>query len=291
MLSNHNKDLDTDRDQNLAIVRTLPKSTNGNFFNQVFDVFKREPSEALRYSWHSIKAIIQFAFKSPIQNSALLVKFAKIYRNVPGGVSILEMIKIVQSLHDTPPQGVFVEIGTWKGLSACCLSHISDAYGCPLLIVDTFEGLPESGGPYQVSQGKARGYIFEQGAYSGSHEVVMNNLNQFGIAGNIQAIPGDVSKLPPISLPAGQHIGFAFVDVDLPDSYAGAFAFMAPAIRHDTRIHLHEGLLDDVMLLCKDASYWASIGLCTPEVISFERTLEFRTLITELRFPELPDGT
>jgi len=214
----------------------------------------------------------------------LLLSFAYVYLRVPGGVTLPETLFLVEGVCKAPPEGVLVEIGSWKGLSAVCLSHVSESRGQKLFAVDTFAGLPQTEGPVHVATSPDRSYIFEQGAFSGSLDEFWSNVRRFGRSASVSTIQGDVCEMSTLGLSQGDSVAYAFIDVDLPTSYRGALRLLAPYIVDGTRIHLHEGLLEPVLKLVRDSQFWAELRVTPPSVEVLHETRRLRTLLVELKF-------
>lgn len=266
------------------IVKRIPRNVSGNLMKQVLLELRRDAPEVFRYLWATIRGIFTFILKSPISRTTLLFKYLRVFINVEGGVSLLEILELTNVVENRKSNGILVEVGTWKGLSACCLSHVAKRLQTELWIIDTFSGLPRSGGPFMVSEGLRRGYQFEEGTYAGSYASVMENMARFGVPDNVRAIAGDVTELPKIEFSEGRKIAVAFIDVDLPDSYRGAFRAISGGIDEQSKLVLHEGLLDDVRAIAEDKAFWSELSLPAPRVTLYERKWGFRTLMTCLEF-------
>jgi hypothetical protein len=230
---------------------------------------------------------VAFIFSGPPQclfwRLALLWQYLRIQLRVPGAVTFLEAQYLARCALLSPNRGLLVEVGAWKGLSTCCLSHIARHNGQDMLVFDSFQGLPHAGGPYAVAQDVDRTYRYEKGDYLGSFQEFTTNLAKYGVPSVVRTVVGDVAQ---ISFPSeqGEKIAYAFLDVDLPDSYRAAFQMLASAIGEGTRVQLHEGLLADVMDMCRDSLFWEGLGLGVPHIRVLADQFGFRTLMTEVVF-------
>jgi len=267
-------------------VKYIPKDVSGGLTQQVIAELRREPGQVLSYLWKTAIGSARFLAEAPLTNGILFYKFMRIFFTIEGGVSLLEILKLTSLIKRHAKNGILVEVGTWKGLSACCLSHVAALKKMKLWIVDTFTGLPQSGGPFHVSEGRRRGYHFEEGSYAGSYETVSENLRRLGYANNVSMVAGNVIDMPPLEFPDGQKISLAFIDVDLPESYRGAFKALARGIDKGTILVLHEGLIDDVREIATDNAFWKTLSLPPPRLVIYEHSWRMRTLMTGLIFDD-----
>jgi len=269
-------------------MRRLTTNANGSLAEQVFAAMKTEPLEVLRYAWRTAAIVVAFIAHGPgpsvLWRLKLLLRFIYVHLRVPGGVTLPETLFLVEGVCNAPSDGALVEVGSWKGLSAVCLSLVSGARGQKLFAVDTFAGLPQTEGPLHVAANPSRSYVFEKGAYFGSQDDFWSNMRRFGRPASVSTVQGDVCEMSALALPEGTTVGYAFIDVDLPTSYRGVFRVLAPYVGVGTRIHLHEGLLEPVLRLVQDPSFWKQLGLTSPSIEILQETKRLRTLLVELKF-------
>lgn len=87
----------------------------------------------------------------------------------------LELLYVANHLYCVAAEGVpgvLLECGTYKGFSACCLSHACGFLGRTLVAADSFQGLPEPGA------GEPEHY--RRADFSGSLEEVRDHLETYG---------------------------------------------------------------------------------------------------------------
>lgn len=272
-------------------VMDVSKNSSGNLFAQILAALQREPLDLLRFAWATLRGTAGFLLDGPGPGLAwrawLIWRFLLIQLCVPGGVNLLEALRLARSHMSAKRDGVVVEIGSWKGLSACGLSLIAKELGQRMVVIDTFAGLPVSAGPFSVSSGRRRTYRFELGSFAGTWDEVRSNLRRFGCTDIVHGIAADVTTIDKLPFD-GTPVAFAFIDVDIPASYFAALRLLAPAIGDGTRICLHEGLLQPVLEQCRDPAFWHDLGLTVPQVDLIEQRDGFRTLLTELTFSSPP---
>jgi hypothetical protein len=278
-------------DNDLNNIKRLGPETSSNIFTHLLSIIQHEPIEAIKYALFTATGTLSFVFAGPGEGLwwrlGLVVKYFFIHLKVPGGVTYLETLFLARTALETPADGLIVEVGSWKGLSATCLSLIAKKRAQHMIVIDTFSGLPETGGPFSVATHLNRGYIFEKGAYAASFNEFIDNVSQYGHADMIEAIAGNVIEMESPFTSINRNISFAFIDVDLPASYRATFNILAPAIQKDTILLLHEGLLVPVLADCKTEALWEQLDLPMPYVRIFENEFGFRTLLTSLTFQDM----
>jgi hypothetical protein len=128
------------------------------------------------------------------------------------GTSAKEMLVIANHLFILRSHGVegcVLECGCYKGYSSCCLSIACRRLGYPLVIADTFAGLPPA--PETVGDH----CYYQVGDFAGSRPEVEQNLRTFGDPAGVELVEGCFSDTlkgwnRPLSL--------LWLDVDLESS-------------------------------------------------------------------------
>lgn len=212
----------------------------------------------------------------------LVFRFLRIHLRVPGAVTYLECLHLAEAAFGTDASGAMVEVGAFKGRSTCCLSLVAATRGMRLIVVDTFAGLPESDGPYQVATDRERSYTFHKGEYAASFEELARNLLTFGAAQCVEAVSGDVVNLTTLPLQPGGKVSFAFLDVDLLQSYMGSLRLLSRYFAPGARVLLHEGLLEPIKQMQENPQFWTELGLEKPKVTYFALSAGFRTSLSQL---------
>jgi O-methyltransferase len=101
--------------------------------------------------------------------------------------------------------GALVEFGAYKGYSSSMLSYACSLLRIPMLIFDSFEGLPQSGSDY-----------YKEGEFAGALEEVRRNIALYGSIENVTFHQGYfVDVLPRLELPP---LLCLWMDVDLESS-------------------------------------------------------------------------
>jgi hypothetical protein len=116
-----------------------------------------------------------------------------------------QMLSIVNQLYVSKAHGLagaFAEFGCFKGFSTSMLSTPCNRLGIPMLVFDSFEGLPPSDDP-----------TYNTGEFRGGLEEVKGNVNTFGDISNITFHKGFFSDtLAKVEVPLLMQL---WMDVDL----------------------------------------------------------------------------
>jgi hypothetical protein len=119
-----------------------------------------------------------------------------------------EMFSIAHQLYVLKSYGVnghFAEFGCFKGFSSALLSYACDYLGIPMIIYDSFEGLPASNSAY-----------YQEGDFRGSFEEVQRNIEQFGVPRAVSYRKGYFSQT--VSAETVPDLMCLWMDVDLESS-------------------------------------------------------------------------
>jgi hypothetical protein len=98
-----------------------------------------------------------------------------------------EMLAIANQLfilHSNGVKGSVLECGCFKGYSTCCLSVACRRLGYPLVVADSFAGLP----PDEDEVGTTRYY--QVGDFAGSRQEVEQNIRTFGDIASVEFVEG-----------------------------------------------------------------------------------------------------
>jgi len=96
-------------------------------------------------------------------------------------LAISNQLYIAKS-HDL--KGVFLECGCFKGFSTSCLSHACEYLNIPMVIADSFEGLPDIQGETDPD------HSYHQGDFSGGLDEVKENIGIYGGRPEIKFLKG-----------------------------------------------------------------------------------------------------
>ncbi len=183
---------------------------------------------------------------------------------IPGGTTVLETIWLAYaaSLAETESAS-WVEVGCFKGLSTARMSLLCRHWRRRLYVCDTFEGLPDSDDAYEAVD-KGPSYHFKRGSYAGSEEEVLRNVANHGCVDRVTLVRGDVGE----TLPNNDFgtVGFAFLDVDLVDSYKACFSGLAANIEAGSVIAIHEACYSPIRRLIEDREFWSGLDLAAPRI-------------------------
>lgn len=190
--------------------------------------------------------------------------FRSIHRSILAGHTHEELIEIASAILSLPAgvQGALVEAGCFKGASAAKLSLVARLVGRPLILCDSFEGMPEN----DESHGKTLDGVqadFRAGQYSGSLEEVRDAIGRHGDLEPCRFMKGWFEEtLPSLSEP----IAVAFIDVDLAGSTRTCIRELYPRLSAGGILFSHDGHLPLCIEVLRDRELWASTGEPSPVI-------------------------
>jgi O-methyltransferase len=231
-----------------------------------------DPGKILRGVWETGLETLRFVFapRFPLPfgclaRISLLRRFIWAELKIPGGTTLLETIWLAYGTASaTSSAKDWVEVGCFKGLSSARLSLLAGKAGRTLQVFDTFEGLPGSDETYDAVDGGVS-YRFTAGSYLGRQEEVRANIGRYGAGSHVQLVAGDAAATLPDA--PFKKISFAFLDVDLVESYKACFRGLASKIESGTLIVIHEACYRQIRELILDESHWTGLGLAPPSVV------------------------
>ena len=251
---------------------------------QVVGYFRNDPRGVIVYGFRTIAQMARFVFLvrtpgfSPFQRLRLVLRYLRIDLSVQGAVTLLECLVLAESALTVAGEGCMIEVGAFRGRSTCCLSLVAELRGIPLVVIDTFQGLPAGDEPYAVSDDPARTYVFHAGEYSATQAEFAANLHHYGAAASVQVVVGDIDRIGP-SLRLPGPVAFGFFDVDLLASYQACLKSLAPALRSGSIVAFHEGLLQPIRALIEDSGFWYRYGLRVKAVSYLGKGGRLRSLL------------
>ena len=178
-------------------------------------------------------------------------------RRVTSGTSYKAHLVMARRILETPPEveGDVIECGTWKGGSAVNLSLVCRIVGRRLKVCDSFEGLPEP------KPGEHLAKIEAKGAYSGTLDEVMSNIQRYGAIENCQFVKGWFEDtLPELSSP----LVLAFLDVDFEASLHTCVRHIWPNLVEQGYMFTDEAVLTDYVALFYSEKWWRKYFGATP---------------------------
>lgn len=152
--------------------------------------------------------------------------------------SALELLYVANHLYCVDAAGVpgvLLECGTYKGFSACCLSHACGLLGRTLVAADSFRGLPEPGA------GEPEHY--RRSDFSGSLEEVRDHVETYGRPDAVELHEGYYET----SLAGwNRPVALLWLDVDLFASARAVLEGVYPHLSPGAAVFSHELLPEHV---------------------------------------------
>jgi hypothetical protein len=141
-------------------------------------------------------------------------------------------------------EGAVLECGCFKGFSSCCLSLACCRLGYPLVIADSFAGLPPITGERKSGDAvDVFGHTYQAGDFAGSRAEVERNLRTFGDIAGVEFVEGwfaDTLKN------WGRPLALLWMDVDLWSSAVDVLRPCWPALDPRGCIFSHEISPEDI---------------------------------------------
>jgi hypothetical protein len=145
-----------------------------------------------------------------------------------------EMLVIVNHLFILRSHGIegcVLECGCFKGHSSCCLSIACRRLGYPLVIADSFAGLPSD--PAEVGEGR----YYQPGDFAGRRPEVEKNLRTLGDPAAVELVEGWFSD----TLKGwNRPLALIWLDVDLWSSVLDVLEPCLPHLDHRSVLFSHE---------------------------------------------------
>jgi hypothetical protein len=104
---------------------------------------------------------------------------------------------------------------------------------------------------------------------------VAKNIEYFGCPTCVELVEGNVEKT--IKNVKMDKISFAFLDVDLVDSYKACFAGLAGKIEPESVVVIHEACYRQIRELVLEKNNWTEIGLDPPRVVFISEKFKLRS--------------
>lgn len=184
--------------------------------------------------------------------------FRAIHREILASHTHEELIEIVNAILSLPPQveGALLEAGCFKGASAAKLSLVARVTGRPLILCDSFEGIPEN----DESHGQTLDGVqadFRAGQYRGELDEVRAAIGRHGDPETCRFVKGWFEDtLPTLTEP----IAVAFMDVDLAASTRTCIRELYPRLSPGGILFSHDGHLPRCIEAMSDSDLWAGTG-------------------------------
>ncbi|MDQ3705918.1 MAG: TylF/MycF family methyltransferase [Chloroflexota bacterium] len=197
----------------------------------------------------------------------LIYYFCRVNVGMTSAHNEMELVLMSDFLLQSPLHGAMIECGSYKGASACKLSHVARVTGRKLFVCDSFQGLPEPGDQDRAHHSYfGDEFTYIQGQYSASLEEVKNNLAAFGVPEACEFVPGFFSDTLP-TLATGD-LSFVFMDVDYISSARDCLQYLWPRLMPGGMFYTHEADVREFVYGITDSAWWHDVhGQCPPVLI------------------------
>jgi O-methyltransferase len=188
--------------------------------------------------------------------------FKAIHRDILASHTHDELLEIVTAILMLPrrTEGALLEAGCFKGASAAKLSLVARLTGRPLILCDSFEGIPAN----EESHGRTLDGVqadFRAGQYRGGLDEVHDAIERHGDLAMCRFVKGWFEQtLPTLTEP----IAIAFIDVDLASSTRTCLREIYPRLSPGGSLFSHDGHLPLCIEAMRDPALWAGIGEPVP---------------------------
>lgn len=188
------------------------------------------------------------------QRMKLVKQLYAISLGVESPHSQFQMLQVIETiLLSANATGCIVEAGCFKGGSTAKFSLAAAMVNKPLLVFDSFEGIP----PNEEDHGKSiKGRhvgLFEPGSYAGSLPEVQRNVSRYGVADVCRFVPGWFEDTMPHLT---EDIAVAYVDVDLVSSTKTCLKYLYPRLLPGGVMFSQDGHLPLVVAALDDDRFW-----------------------------------
>lgn len=176
-----------------------------------------------------------------------------------------EIISFIKIILLTPlhVKGCVVEAGCYKGGSTAKFSIAAKMANRPLVVFDSFEGIPENKEPHDknIFGGDAS---FSKGSYCGTLDEVKRNINKFGELDICELIKGWFDDTMP---KFSKSIVAIYLDVDLASSTRTCLKYLYPLLVPGGVLYSQDGHLPLVIDVFKDDEFWKKeVGYPKPHI-------------------------
>lgn len=200
----------------------------------------------------------------------IVERFEAIHRHVPMGTTATDGLFLAEMLLNTDATGMVVEAGCYAGGSSAKLSIIAKLMNRRLVVFDSFEGLPASGG-YDLRDRHCRrndDWVTDwtAGRYAATLDAVRGNVERYGEISVCQFVKGWFSDtLVQANLPA--EVAFSFVDVDVPSSARDCFVALWPRLSDKGVYVTHDTAYIKVLQALYDPGLWRDTFRAVPPIL------------------------
>jgi len=211
---------------------------------------------------------------------SLIFKMIRNNRKIISGSTFIEHIAIATTILRIPKdtEGVVVECGTYKGVSAANLSLVCAFVNRKLEIFDSFEGLPTPSRQDAVHTLLSRREIhtYERGAWNGTLDEVKNNIQKYGRPDVCYFNKGFFDQTLPNFK---QKAILVWVDVDYRSSLETCVKYLWPLLQDGGYFFTHEVEHSEIASLFFSESWWReNLNTAPPGMIGAGTGLGFKIL-------------
>jgi O-methyltransferase len=149
-------------------------------------------------------------------------------------------------------EGCIVEAGCYKGGSTAKFSMAAKLAGRPLVVFDSFEGIP----PNDEKHGRTifgTNATFPQGDWRGSLDEVKETIRKFGELECCEFVEGWFQDTMPLFR---RRIAAIYLDVDLAESTRTCLKYLHPQLVPGGVIYSQDGHLPLVLAVFNDPAFW-----------------------------------
>ena len=187
----------------------------------------------------------------------LLYKMIRNNTKIISGSSFIEHIHMATAIMKLPKsvEGVVVECGSYKGVSAANLSLVCALCHRRFEIFDSFEGLPEPSAQDKshilLSAGELHTYT--KGTWCGTLDEVRANITKYGNINVCNFNKGYfVDTLPHFK----KKTVFAWLDVDYRSSLENCVQYLWPLLQDGCSLYTHEATHSEIASLFFSEEWW-----------------------------------
>jgi O-methyltransferase len=187
-------------------------------------------------------------------------RFEVIDRHVPIWTTPTDGLFLAEALLSTAPEGAIVECGCFAGGSTAKLSIVAAVLKRPLVVFDSFEGLPtveqEHRRDFHVRRGSDWAKPWWPGRYAARLDLVRHNVERYGDISVCTFKKGWFSEtLREGSIP--DRVCFAFTDVDIASSARECLVAIWPRLAEFGMYFSHDVAYIKVLNALMDRKLWS----------------------------------